>query len=189
MSLGVPSQILMDMGGGAPGKGPSCKISMLWNWTVIDSCFLASSWHVRTKGQFAGSCLGVFFLCAAIELVRRLGRDYDRRLVASAAARTVSVEDGSNGSGSPNKGVSGVSGVPLLSGPGAGAFAPNWFQQVFRSVIYGSQFTAAFLVMLLGMYYNGYILISLFLGQTFGYFLFGRDTVGAAEGVHSGCCC
>lgn len=57
----------------------------------------------------------------------------------------MSVEDGSNGSGSP-KGVSGVSGVPLLSGPGAGAFAPSWFQQVFRSVIYGSQFTAAFLV-------------------------------------------
>lgn len=25
MSLGVPSQILMDMGGGSPGKGPSCK--------------------------------------------------------------------------------------------------------------------------------------------------------------------
>ncbi|KAL1406278.1 copper transporter complex subunit Ctr4 [Vanrija albida] len=155
---------------------------MLWNWNTIDSCFLSKTWHVRTKAQFAGSCLGVFFLCAAIELVRRLGREYDRRLVRAAAARAAPAP--SPASETPPKVA-----AALVGGPGGGAFAPNWFQQVFRSVIYGSQFTAAFLVMLLGMYYNGYILISLFLGQTIGYFLFARDTVGATEGVDSGCCC
>jgi copper transporter 1 len=46
--------------------------------------------------------------------------------------------------------------------------------------------------MLLGMYYNGYILLAIFLGQTTGYILFGRDTCGVGLGVdHTtiGHCC
>lgn len=34
--------------------------------------------------MFAGSVIGIFLLCMAIEGVRRLGREYDRRLVAVA---------------------------------------------------------------------------------------------------------
>lgn len=41
--------------------------------------------------------------------------------------------------------------------------------------------------MLLGMYYNGYILFAIFLGQTAGYIAFGRDTLG--ENVGLGTCC
>lgn len=54
---------------------------MLWNWYTIDSCFLSSTWHNRDKAMFAGSVVGVFFLCMAIEGVRRLGREYDRSIV------------------------------------------------------------------------------------------------------------
>jgi solute carrier family 31 (copper transporter), member 1 len=45
--------------------------------------------------------------------------------------------------------------------------------------------------MLLGMYYNGYILLAIFIGQTTGYIVFGRDTLRAgSEGdVASGSCC
>jgi copper transporter 1 len=57
---------------------------MLWNWNTVDSCFLSSSWHVRSNGMFAGSVIGVFLLCMAIEGVRRLGREYDRKITAQA---------------------------------------------------------------------------------------------------------
>lgn len=57
---------------------------MLWNWTTIDACFLSKSWHVRTMGQFAGSVVGVFFLCMAIEAIRRAAREYDRRITLGA---------------------------------------------------------------------------------------------------------
>lgn len=60
---------------------------MLWNWYTVDSCFLSATWHNKTKGMFAGSVIGVFVWCMAIELVRRLGREYDRRIVLAAAAR------------------------------------------------------------------------------------------------------
>lgn len=59
---------------------------MLWNWYTVDSCFLASTWHVRSKAQFAGSVIGVFFLVMAIEGLRRLSREYDKRLVAANRA-------------------------------------------------------------------------------------------------------
>jgi copper transporter 1 len=73
---------------------------MLWNWYTIDSCFLARSWHVTSKGMFAGSVIGVFLLVIAIESVRRLGREYDRYLVREATAglaRSGSVEQGKVG--------------------------------------------------------------------------------------------
>jgi copper transporter 1 len=44
--------------------------------------------------------------------------------------------------------------------------------------------------MLFGMYFNGYILFAIFLGQTVGYLLFGKDLAsGDKEGTGSGHCC
>jgi copper transporter 1 len=91
---------------------------MLWNWTTIDACFLARSWHVTTKAMFAGTVIGIFFLCMAIEGVRRAAREYDRRITAAAVAQR---------------------------GPLA-AYQPTLVQQALRSAMYGVQFTAAFLV-------------------------------------------
>lgn len=53
---------------------------MLWNWNTVGSCFLAESWYIRTKADFGGTIVGILFLCMAIDFVRRLGREYDRRL-------------------------------------------------------------------------------------------------------------
>jgi copper transporter 1 len=46
--------------------------------------------------------------------------------------------------------------------------------------------------MLLGMYYNGYILFAIFIGHTVGYLAFARDTAGVSSStthVGSGHCC
>ncbi|WWD04407.1 hypothetical protein V865_002476 [Kwoniella europaea PYCC6329] len=168
----------MDMGGDMDMDSHACKISMLWNWTTIDACFLSASWHIRSKGDFAGSVIGIFFLCIAIEFVRRVGREYDRRLIMAAKSGLI------------------PSALPELSSnkdtttPMTYHFRPSWVQQIIRGVCYGSQFTAAFLVMLFGMFFNGYILFAIFLGQTVGYIIFGRDTCTASvDHVASGSCC
>ena len=64
---------------------------MLWNWETIDTCFLASSWHLSSKGAFAGSVIGVFALCIAIEFARFYGRCYDRELIVLARVRLSTV--------------------------------------------------------------------------------------------------
>ncbi|WOO78671.1 Copper transport protein CTR4 [Vanrija pseudolonga] len=148
--------------------GNACKISMLWNWNTVDACFLSSTWHVTSKAMFGGSVVGVFFLCMAIEAVRAAARAYDRKIVASRVAAAVE-----KGNGGP-----------------VGLVQPTLLQQLVRALAYGVQFTGAFLVMLLGMYYNGFILFAIFLGHTVGYFVFGRDTVAAgSEHTSSGCAC
>jgi copper transporter 1 len=43
--------------------------------------------------------------------------------------------------------------------------------------------------MLLGMYYNGYILFAIFIGHTVGYILFARDTCLGTQHLGSGHCC
>jgi hypothetical protein len=37
--------------------------------------FIASSWHVRSSGQFAGSCIGVILLAMSLESLRRASRN------------------------------------------------------------------------------------------------------------------
>ncbi|KAH8147703.1 uncharacterized protein LAJ45_08168 [Morchella importuna] len=63
----------------------TCKISMLWNWYTIDSCFISRSWHVRSTAMFAGSCIGVFLLVLLLEFLRRAQREYDRYIQAIRA--------------------------------------------------------------------------------------------------------
>jgi len=46
--------------------------------------------------------------------------------------------------------------------------------------------------MLLGMYYNGFVLFAIFLGGFAGYVVFGSDTIAAPEAMaknESPCCC
>ncbi|BEI85999.1 hypothetical protein CcaverHIS002_0602860 [Cutaneotrichosporon cavernicola] len=143
---------------GMAAGGHSMGVSMLWNWTTIDACFLSRSWHIKTKAMFAGSIVGVFFLCMLIEGIRRLAREYDRQIIR--ANRT-------------DKGR---------------VYPPTFAQHVVRTLAYGVQFTGAFLVMLLGMYFNVPMLMAIFFGHTFGYLAFGRDTCGDAL-VDSGCAC
>lgn len=59
-------------------------MKMLWNWYTIDACFLTSSWHIRSSGAFAGSCIGVILLVIALEFLRRFGKEYDRSLLRGA---------------------------------------------------------------------------------------------------------
>ncbi|KAI4092082.1 MAG: hypothetical protein LQ344_003737 [Seirophora lacunosa] len=55
---------------------------------------------------------------------------------------------------------------------------PTVFQQVIRALIHMLQFAVAYFIMLLAMYYNGYIIISIIIGAFLGAFIF------SWEGIH-----
>lgn len=142
--------------------GAACKISMLWNWYTIDACFLASSWHVRSKGAFAVSCIGVALLVVVLELLRRLGKEYDAVLYRRFHQNAIDQygERNSNGSFRLNTGSPAV--VTIRADP---------VQQLIRAVIHMVTFGVAYIIMLLAMYFNGYIIISIFIGAFLGKFL------------------
>ncbi|KAL3475931.1 Ctr copper transporter family-domain-containing protein [Aspergillus californicus] len=154
------SSMSMSMGG-------SCKISMLWNWNTIDTCFIASSWHNDTRAKFAGSCVGVLFLVVALEFLRRVSKEYDRHLVRQHAAQA-------SGSGLVDR-------LGGTAGNNRSRFTPNIFEQSIRALIHMVTFAVAYFVMLLAMYYNGYIIICIFIGAFLGAFIFSWEPIGGAS--------
>ncbi|PWN93063.1 Ctr copper transporter, partial [Acaromyces ingoldii] len=162
----------MDMDSTDMSSG-SCSMSMLGNWETIGSCFLTSSWHISTAAQFAGTCIGVFLIVVVIESVRRWGREWDRYIVRKALEdhqRMSNLNRAGNRAGKRMQTTKAC--FPM--------FRPSVLQQAIRSLVYAIQFTGAYIVMLIAMSYNGYILISIVLGGLVGHFFSTWDTLSFA---------
>lgn len=135
---------------------------MFWNWYTIDACFLSTSWHIKNEGMFAATCIGVMLLVIAVELLRRMGKEYDELLLRQfhrrATAHGVAVAArGCTGDVIPTRQTITFRATPL--------------QQLIRAIIHAMTFGAAYIIMLLAMYYNGYIIICIFIGSGIGKFL------------------
>lgn len=165
------------MGGMSMG-GNSCKISvsfssakvcanakpkqMLWNWYTIDACFLSPSWHIKSHGAFAATCIGIAALVVVLEFFRRIGKEYDALIVRqykrNLAAQAASTRTQSDASCEDHE-------------LAYATFRATPHQQMVRAVLHAVVFGLAYIVMLLAMYYNGYIIISIIMGAGIGKFL------------------
>ncbi|KAI1313954.1 Ctr copper transporter family-domain-containing protein [Xylaria venustula] len=193
---------MSGMGGmdGMPGTQPQehpCKISMLWNWDTIDTCFLSKEWHVHSHGGFAGLCIGVILIVILLEFFRHASRQYDAYLTAQAHeeaalfTQEASPLDALGSLSAKDQKVTQAAAVPVVS------FRPNLVQQAIRALLHTLQFATAYWVMLLAMYYNGYIIICILIGAFIGSFIFqwerlslrsgGAVASGNAQEV-TGCC-
>ncbi|KAF2713432.1 Ctr copper transporter, partial [Pleomassaria siparia CBS 279.74] len=137
---------------------------MLWNWYTIDACFLAESWHITSRGMFAASCIGVALLVVCLEFMRRLGKEHDayllRQFQRNLHSRNVAPDASDDCCSSP-----------VILEPQYAIFRATPLQQLIRAMIHGVTLGLAYIVMLLAMYYNGYIIISIILGAILGKFL------------------
>jgi copper transporter 1 len=125
--------------------------------------------------MFAGSCVGVVLLVMSLEFLRRASKEYDQYILRQAQReyhQATSIQ--ASVSKSPNSNETTVSVValsPLTS------FRPTIFQQAVRAGFHTVQFAVAYLVMLLAMYYNGYIIISIIIGAYLGAFVFSWEMI------------
>lgn len=168
---------------------------MLWNWYTIDSCFLAESWHVGSNGAFAASCIGTILLVMILEALRRVGKEYDDWILRGFQARAAQARLGysqsqpspssssSSATGNPSKGATakvtpasaawkrlGGAGTAAGAAGRAVVFRVSPLQQFFRAVIHAAALGLAYIVMLLVMSYNGYIIICVIIGGGLGKF-------------------
>ncbi|KAM0282367.1 hypothetical protein ACHAQH_003046 [Verticillium albo-atrum] len=168
-----------------------CKISMLWNWQTIDSCFISETWRITSTGMFAGSCIGVVLLVLSLEALRRAGKEYDRYLIRSHASAATVVSSVSSGAASNDSASGGKNGSEVTAPLGAGGvaiiapFRPSLLQQAVRALLHLLQFGVAYFVMLLAMYYNGYIIICILIGAYLGAFIFHWEKIGGSTGPTS----
>lgn len=135
--------------------------------------------------MFAGSCVGVVLLVMSLELLRRLGKEYDRLILRQfqrhiallpeapmcASNTGIAPTDGKATSHQSNGNMS----LPGTSS--SRSFRPNLFQQAIRATLHMLQFSVAYFVMLLAMYYNGYFIICIIIGAWLGAFVFGWENV------------
>jgi copper transporter 1 len=152
---------------------------MLWNWYTIDACFLASSWHIKTKGMFAASCIGVVLLVVALEFLRRMGKEYDAYILRQYTRRAASLRHVSRESYTNSKANDAYEYNSDNCGPDAACspalprqqfitFRASPAQQLTRGVIHAATFGLGYIIMLLAMYFNGFIIISIIIGAFIG---------------------
>ncbi|KAI1774344.1 copper transport protein ctr4 [Hypoxylon cercidicola] len=153
----------MDHGSMSSGNA-TCTHAMTWNWNTIGTCFLAETWRIENEGSFAASCIGVFVLVICLEFLRRLGREYDSFILRQFQQHLAAQARASKLEGSCCSDTS----VP---GPQIVTFRATPLQQLIRSTIHAAAFGVAYILMLIAMAFNGYIIISIIIGAGVGKFL------------------
>ncbi|KAI2782633.1 Ctr copper transporter [Daldinia loculata] len=159
---------------------------MLWNWYTVDACFISSSWHITSKGMFAGSCIGVILLAILLEFLRRSVKEYDNYLVRKNASHglVVSVasnDNNENGRTSPKPDQTPPGEAPSVNAVAGNGYRPKLIEQAIRAFLHTAQFVVAYFLMLLAMYYNGYIIICIFIGAYIGSFIFQWEKLGGGQ--------
>lgn len=219
------SLLKMSMGGASSnGHTKTCKISMLWNWYTIDTCFIARSWRNDTRGKFAGSCIGCFLLVFIAQWLNRVSRQFDMELAKRRKLKYLAKRRDESLSSSPQSSLD----DGLLQDLMTIASEPDWktsfialgktmshawyfnfvnknnsdlleqslssccydsfevypslLDHVLRALVFTLQWGLSYIIMLLFMYYNGYIIISCLLGALFGRFFFNYEPLARCGG-------
>ena len=171
---------------------------MLWNWYTTDACFISSTWQVTSHGMFAGSCIGVIALVVALEFLHRLGREYDQYLIYQLRVQqTRQSKDNAQEQNETERNPGELGGSAIgqkdiflaSTSPGYDGLVrtsmrrstvrPRIQQQIVRALIHMLQFAVAYFIMLLAMYYNGYIIICILIGAFLGFAIFSGERLGS----------
>ncbi|KAM0807887.1 putative Ctr copper transporter family-domain-containing protein [Seiridium cardinale] len=139
-----------------------CQISMLWNWYTVDTCFLSPSWKIRSQGGFAGLCIAIILMAILAQSLGWFAKYYDQRLVRQHQHKTVALATQATQNASTNGSLIAKHAHDLSP---VAAFRPNLMQQAIRTLIRTVHFALAYWIMLLAMYYNGYIIICIIIGN------------------------
>ncbi|KAL2198977.1 Ctr copper transporter family-domain-containing protein [Corynascus similis CBS 632.67] len=160
-----------DMGG-----GHMCNMNMLFTWDSTDLCVVFRQWHVTSHLGLAATLVAVVAICAGYEALREAVRRYE----ATLARRIETAPLPRSSSPSPRYSEeSATETAPFLSpslviGQNREQLARR--AHIIKSVLYGIQNFYAFMIMLIFMTYNGWVMIAVSVGAGLGYLVFGGKT-------------
>ncbi|POR30834.1 Copper transport protein CTR2, partial [Tolypocladium paradoxum] len=157
----------MDHGGG--GMDDMCSMSMLFTWDTTNLCIVFRQWHIRSTASLVFSLLAVILLAMGYEALRALSRRYEHALHQRLAAMP------NRPSQSCKDDESVTETTPFLSS-GQNQLQAGKQAHVVKAVLYAVQTFYAFMLMLLFMTYNGWVMVAVSLGAFFGYLVFGQTT-------------
>ncbi|KAG5920873.1 hypothetical protein E4U53_003860 [Claviceps sorghi] len=133
--------------GGHGGMDDMCSMSMLFTWDTKNLCIVFRQWHVRSTPGLLASLLAVVVLAMGYEALRALSRRYEHAVNRRISALPRQSQEDARRQG-----------------------------HVVKAVFYGLQNFYAFMLMLIFMTYNGWVMIAVSLGAFLGYLFFGHCT-------------
>ncbi|KAI0600857.1 CTR2 short splice variant [Biscogniauxia sp. FL1348] len=143
-----------DMDHGMPM--PMCNMNMLFTWDTTNLCIVFRFWHIRGPASLVFSLLAIVAICAGYEALREGTRRYETWIsqAPDAAPRRSSSRE---------------------------AATISQRARIVKAALYAVQNFYAFMIMLLFMTYNGFVMIAVAVGAGVGYYLFGSHTRATKE--------
>ncbi|KAI0457745.1 Ctr copper transporter family-domain-containing protein [Xylaria acuta] len=179
--------------GGGGGGMPMCNMNMLFTWDTTNLCIVFRQWHVTGRASLIFSLLAIVAICAGYEALREGTRKYELWLsnkegaynrYQDNAAVAAANHDSEQGQEQVTE-TTPFLGIERIGGGGAGGGSSEspvgQRARIVKAVLYGVQNFYAFMIMLLFMTYNGYVMIAVAVGAGLGYYLFGSHTRATKE--------
>ncbi|WQF77959.1 Putative Ctr copper transporter [Colletotrichum destructivum] len=148
-----------SMGG---GMGDRCSMNMLFTWETKNLCIVFRQWHVRSTSGLVISLLLVVALAAGYEALRAASRRYEN----SVTKRVESL---------PSVAGTVTETTPFLW-TGREQVEASRSAHLVKAALYAAQNFYAFMLMLVFMTYNGWVMVAVALGAFVGYVAFGSST-------------
>jgi len=144
-----------------------CNMNMLFTWDTNHLCIVFRWWHIRSTPGLIISLLAVVALGAAYEALRSASRRYE----TFVNKRQVELPSGAVTERTPF----------LWSGRNQVEVSKR--AHVIKAFLYAVQNFYAFMLMLLFMTYNGWVMIAVTVGAFVGYLVFGNNTSATKDGA------
>ncbi|KAI1253082.1 hypothetical protein MGN70_005290 [Eutypa lata] len=173
-------------GHGDMDMGDMCNMNMLFTWDTTNLCIVFRQWHVRGTASLIFSLLAIVAICAGYEALREATRRYEAW--TDKQEETVGPKSPQAKTSTPSRdqkdhredGQVVDENTPFLW-TGRNQVEVSKRRRLIKSVLYGIQNFYAFMMMLLFMTYNGWVMIAVAVGAGVGYFLFGAHTKATKE--------
>lgn len=128
----------------------SCSMNMLFTWNYKNTCVVFRWWHIKTLPGLLLSCVTIALISGLYEYLKYYIHNTQRPY------ETLHLTNSSNNDGSPDS-TSRVSRKLALT----------------KSMWYGVQVGYSFMLMLVFMTYNGWLMIAVVLGAAWGHYHWG----------------
>ncbi|ESA44088.1 Ctr copper transporter [Neurospora crassa] len=178
-----------DMHSGHPGMGegaPRCSMNMLFTWNTENLCIVFRQWHIHSTFSLVVSLLAIVALAAGYEALREGIRQYEawtnKRVETTPHPREQYRDDDDDDDVEQqleDEERLAETTMPWLLGQNVAAVTKR--AHAIKSVLYGIQNFYAFMIMLIFMTYNGWVMLACSLGAALGYFVFGSRTTATKE--------
>ncbi|KAI9476231.1 MAG: Ctr copper transporter [Benjaminiella poitrasii] len=158
----------------------TCKMNMLFNWQIENTCVVFRWWHISGPFSMFLSCVAIFLIAAGYEWIRAYSSLIESRwkeaeLLLQRNRIDEEEDDGLEGQQQQQQRT-------LVHAYEQHARLSRK-RELIRSSIYAFLVATSFWLMLVFMTYNGYLMIATVLGAGFGHFIFGNGRLSGDKSI------